>query len=558
MASRLHQKAVEQQAKLARRRREEEEARQQKEAEDMKSMFKPRSFAKKKGTSKLHADTAAMKNHRAASPPRRDSPLMRAGSGYQSRRSISPGPSPRGSRGKRASTEVSRRSLKSQASEEILSTKHTVDLQEQKNKELGVELPDVMAVARSGGLLPPPPSPRYRLAVVGFTAPGGPSVNTDKNKNGVRYDSVPIANGVVKAGAACDLFDYTPEDHDAFADKVEAYDGLIVRINPGQLSAPGTPPGSQVAFDELMMSLVAKGKPVWSSPAVQKQMGAKDALVKIKDLSCGLPDTMAYYTGEELESGFKQTCAFQPRVIKQNRGSAGEGIWLCWLEGKDYCEALGDTTLDDSDQLKLMEMNDNHVEFHTVREFLAFCVHGPGGEAGDWHSAFPGKYLEGGKEVGGQLVDQRLLPRITEGEVRMQMVKDTLFAIIHKQPTDGGMSAVGGIAKYAFYQPEAPEFTELRLKFQQDIPSIMSAMGLRGEPLPVLWTADFIPVDGHVAPYVVGEFNCSCVGISKFGAACGPDKDLGDVEDEDFDEGTRLTDLIGLKAVETLDEMHSS
>merc|ERR1712134_252584 len=133
------------------------------------------------------------------------------------------------------------------------------------------------------------------------------------------------------------------------------------------------------------MSFVKKGVPVWSAPAVQTQLGAKDALVK------------------------------------------------------------------------LMEMNDNHVEYHTVGEFLEFCVRGPGGKAGEWRSTFPGKYLEGGKEAGGQLVDQRLLPRIKEGEVRMLMVKDTLFMIVHKIP-DGGMSAVGGIAKYKFYDPGAPEF----------------------------------------------------------------------------------------------------
>merc|ERR1712211_63709 len=171
-------------------------------------------------------------------------------------------------------------------------------------------------------------------------------------------------------------------------------------------------------FDALMMSLVKKGIPVWSSPAVQTQLGAKDALVKIKDMSCGLPDTLAYYDEAALRKGFKTTCAFQPRVIKQNRGSAGEGIWLCWLQGKDYCKGYGDAMLNDNDKLKLMEMNDNHVEYHTVGEFLTFCVDGsdaPG--AGSWKSVFPGKYLEGGKAAGGQLVDQRLCPRIKEGEV---------------------------------------------------------------------------------------------------------------------------------------------
>jgi len=297
------------------------------------------------------------------------------------------------------------------------------------------------------------------------------------------------------------------------------------------------------------------GTPVWSSPAVQKQLGAKDALVKIKDMSCGLPDTLAYYDEAALIKGFKTTCAFQPRVIKQNRGSAGEGIWLCWLQGKEYCKGYGDAMLNDNDKLKLMEMNDNHVEYHTVGEFLAFCMNGPGGKAGKWTSTFPGKYLEGGKEQGGQLVDQRLLPRIVEGEVRMQMVKDELFAIIHKKPTDGGMSAVGGISAYTFYEPDDPKFADLKAKLYQDIPKMMSAMGLGGEPLPLLWTADFIPVDNHVAPMVVGEFNCSCVGISAFLKACGPDKDLKDVSFRDFEYGMTLTTLIGKKAIETLDEI---
>ena len=81
----------------------------------------------------------------------------------------------------------------------------------------------------------------------------------------------------------------------------------------------------------LMNQYIKDGKLIWSSPKIQTQMGAKDALVKIGKLNCGLEDTLAYYSEAELVDGFKKTCAFNPRVIKQNRGSAGEGIWLCWL-----------------------------------------------------------------------------------------------------------------------------------------------------------------------------------------------------------------------------------
>ena len=60
-------------------------------------------------------------------------------------------------------------------------------------------------------------------------------------------------------------------------------------------------------------------------------------------------------------------------MLKQNRGSAGEGIWLCWIanEAKDGiipeteypAKAFGDCSLPGDKVLKLMEMNDNHVEY---------------------------------------------------------------------------------------------------------------------------------------------------------------------------------------------------
>ena len=108
-------------------------------------------------------------------------------------------------------------------------------------------------------LMPQPASPKYKLAVVGYQAPGGFEMNTDKSwvegrAENSRYDSVPIANGVIMAGGSCDLFDYTPDDHDGFAAKVKAYDALIVRINPGQLSQ-GTSEGTQMRFDGMRNAL---------------------------------------------------------------------------------------------------------------------------------------------------------------------------------------------------------------------------------------------------------------------------------------------------------------
>merc|ERR1711979_90626 len=62
-----------------------------------------------------------------------------------------------------------------------------------------------------------------------------------------------------------------------------------------------------------------------------------------------------------------------------------------------------------------------------------------------------GKYLEGGKEQGGQLTDQRFCGRILEGELRFNMVNTVCLGVIHKVPAPGGMSAVGGTGSEDFY-----------------------------------------------------------------------------------------------------------
>merc|ERR1711976_729271 len=227
-------------------------------------------------------------------------------------------------------------------------------------------------------------------------------------------------------------------------------DAILVRCNPGQIKADG---GDQGKFDDAMRALQKKKIPVWPSPDVMEFMGAKDALTKIKDLYIGMPDTGTYYTEEEFIAGFKKTMKFQPRVIKQNRGSSGEGIWIINLKNGDYCAAFGDALAEDSDELILMQANDNHVENHTVKEFISWCISGRDkAESGKWDSKGTGKYLEGGKALGGQLTDQRFCGRILEGELRFNMVNNVCLGVIHKVPAPGGMSAVGGTgSEYFFY-----------------------------------------------------------------------------------------------------------
>jgi len=207
----------------------------------------------------------------------------------------------------------------------------------------------------------------------------------------------------------------------------------------------------------------------------------------------------------------------------------------------------------DSEVLSLMEANDNHAEEHTVAEFIEWCIKGRTSKSGTWTSKGVGKYLEGGKAAGGQLVDQRFCPRIVEGELRYNCVGPKLVGIIHKKPKEGGISAVSGTGSiYTFYGPEEPKFANLTTNFlTKDMDKVMPALGLPNEPIPLWWTTDFILASPEGTPveqekWIVGEFNCSCVGISRCLAAyCKddtPNACWDDITPEDKGEATRCKD----------------
>jgi len=460
------------------------------------------------------------------------------------------------------------------------------------------------------GLLAQPTEPKKRTVLVQIYIDAHEFGGTDKSCNGHRYDSIPFANGIINSGMSCHLIHYVHAYHELFFKVMEKFDAIKVRCNPGQIKDNG---GDQNKFDDGMRAIKKLGIPVWPSPDVMTYMGAKDALTNIKDMSIGLSDTGTYYSEEELKEGFFKTMKFQRRVMKQNRGSSGEGIWIISLKSGEYCANYGDDVVKEDDVLILMEANDNHVEEHTVAEFVEWCVNGRSDKSGTWNSKGTGKYLEGGKEAGGQLVDQRFCGRILEGELRFNMVNDVCLGVIHKVPAPGGMSAVGGTGSvYTFYDnatlgtepmgkfdfeafvykekdtsgnrhrvapEEGPAKVEsgecvketisvdlaalLETFVKNDCPKLMQALKLPDEPIPLWWTADFINgatgecwTQPEEQKWVVGEFNCSCVGLSKCLAAyCKadtPNVSYKDIPEQEKADAKKYGDIVGREAAKLL------
>ncbi len=321
--------------------------------------------------------------------------------------------------------------------------------------------------------------------IIVFEAEGG----SDKWLDGHRKDTMPIVNALKAKGWSAEVIYFRDEWKDRVIEyAVDKADGYISRINPGNL-----PNGEKIYF-EALREMSDKGLIGMSHPDAMLNYGAKDALVKLATTNLVTDDTYAYYTIKEFKDTFPKSLSYGERVLKQNRGSTGEGIWRVEI-ADDISYEPGDFIPLDT-KLKCTEAVDNHVEYNTLEEFMTFCE----------------KYIVGDN---GMLVDMRFMPRIKEGEIRILMVGSTPIFVVHKKPAEGADSFSATLfsgAKYTYDKPE--DWQELVDMFLESLPTITSKLG--GYEIPLIWTADFMLDydENKNDTYVLGEINCSCVGFT--------------------------------------------
>ena len=321
--------------------------------------------------------------------------------------------------------------------------------------------------------------------VVFFEAEGG----TDKGPDGHRKDTMPMINALIPKGWTAEVIFYSDTDRSAIFDKVVATaDAYVSRINPGTI------PGGESSYFQMLRQLCDAGVVGMPHPDAMVGYGAKDALVKLRDTSLVPPDTHAYYKTSELHEHFPVTLSLGERVLKQNRGSTGEGIWrVAVVDDRSFAKGQ---PLPLDTKIKCTEAVDNHVEFRELGDFMTFC-----------ESYIVGDY--------GMLVDMRFLPRIKEGEIRILLVGPKPIFVVHKKPAesaDAFSATLFSGAKYTYDEPA--KWQHLVDMFLGTLPTIMQKLG--GYEIPVIWTADFMLDNNEDGSdkYVLGEINCSCVGFT--------------------------------------------
>ena len=326
-------------------------------------------------------------------------------------------------------------------------------------------------------------------SIVVFEVEGG----SDKFIDGHRKDTMPIVRAIREKGWDAEVVFYRPEWADALFEYVSNnFDAYISRVNPGNI-----PGGERGYFDLLTRLSDEAGLVGMSRPDEMMSYGAKDALVKLADTDLVPEDTYAYYDVESFHETFPSSLSYGERVLKQNRGSTGSGIWRVQLVDKELAASVEPgTSLPLDTKLKCTEAVDNHTEVRELGEFMDFCD----------------QYIVGDN---GMLVDMRFMPRIVEGEIRILLVGPHPVFVVHKKPAAGGDNFSATLfsgAKYTYDKPEA--WQELIDQFAAARPVIAEKLG--GDNIPLIWTADFMLADGADGgdDYVLGEINCSCVGFT--------------------------------------------
>jgi hypothetical protein len=274
---------------------------------------------------------------------------------------------------------------------------------------------------------------------------------------------------------------------EAFADDVRKQlldvDGVLVWVDPihqGKLRAE---------LDDVLREVAARGPWISAHPDVILKMGVKDVLYRTRHLGWGA-DTHRYASAEAFRAEFPASLEQAgPRVLKQNRGNGGQGVWKV--------ERLSST----SDTVRILHaQRGSQFEEMPLQVFMARCESYFG-----W---------------GGCIIDQAFQPRLPEGMIRCYMsgskvagFGQQLIKALVAPPPAGPDSPEAQPGPRIMHGPDAALFQRLRQQMESEwTPQMMQTLGIVEASLPVIWDADFLygPRDASGADtYVLCEINAS-------------------------------------------------
>ena len=261
-------------------------------------------------------------------------------------------------------------------------------------------------------------------------------------------------------------------------------DAVLVWVDP--LSRGRT----RAVLDPLLREVAARGSWVSAHPDVILKMGTKEVLYRTRALGWGT-DTRRYRTAAQFAAEFPALLASGgPRVLKQNRGNDGLGVWKVEPAGKP-------------DTVRVLEaLRGSIPEELPLSQFIARC--------------------EAYFTDGGLIIDQPFQPRLPEGMIRCYMGVDKVVGFGHQlikaliePPPEGPDSPAAQPGPRIMHSPDAEPFQLLRAKVEEEwVPQMMQLLGIEAGLMPIIWDADFLygpRTEAGGDSYVLCEINVSSV-----------------------------------------------
>jgi glutathione synthase/RimK-type ligase-like ATP-grasp enzyme len=281
---------------------------------------------------------------------------------------------------------------------------------------------------------------------------------------------------------------YDEEFADDVRDQLLAADAVLVWVNPLHDGK------SRVAFDALLREIAANGPWVSAHPDVILKMGTKEVLHRTRHLGWGT-DTHLYRSVQTFREEFPERLRTAgPRVLKRNRGNAGQGVWKVEEIGPPAGAAA---------MVRVLHAQHGSVpEELGLAEFMARCE--------DYFVA------------DGCILDQPFQPRLPDGMIRCYMGADRVVGFGHQlvkalipPPPEGPDSEAAQPGPRTMRPASAEPFQALRARMETEwTPQMMAVLGIDRASLPIIWDADFLYGSRTAAgedTYVLCEINVSSV-----------------------------------------------
>jgi hypothetical protein len=293
--------------------------------------------------------------------------------------------------------------------------------------------------------------------------------------------------------------------HDEFCGEVHQQllgcDGVLVWVNPIEDGR------DRSVLDSLLHEVASRGVFVSTHPDIVLKLGTKEVLFRTREIGWGC-DIHLYLDLDQMRRELPlRLAAGKARVLKQNRGNGGNGVWRVQLP-RGASSNEGDNPAASAPGLGTV-IRARHAKRGAVEEQMSI------GE-------FCERCEEYFRAVDGRMIDQEYQERLPEGMIRCYLVHDRVAGFGH-QAVNALVPAPSFLPPEAapqpgpryYHPPNKPEFQDLKAKVEREwVPATQRLLNIERESLPVLWDCDFL-----IGPkgakgedtYVLCEINVSSV-----------------------------------------------